>query len=234
VLPRVASAVLRGEPETGQNARMKNAWIAVLMAACGGKGGTAPVQQPKETQGGFWDVLAVPGSQWVLHDSMSEDDPKPALTIRVAEVRQVGEARVVTLAGSVTRGDGEAEEVTATPSIDGARWVVTPRGLWMFDADADDAAIRTAIAGAPHWLSPPVDVETQTGRYMNVTKIGDETVVCIGEVPDLGGEDCPDVCGGGMCISATAGIVQMDAQWAPDPYSVYEADGYQRFEGPSQ
>jgi hypothetical protein len=212
---------------------MRNAWIVgLLVVACGGQGGKAPVEEPREAKGGFWDVLTVTGSEWVLQDSMAEEEPKPVLTIRVAEVRQVGEAKVVKLAGTVKRGDGEAEEVTATQSIDGALWAVTPRGLWMLERDADDAAIARAVAGTPHWVSPPVDVEAHPGRYMNVTTSGDETVVCIGEVPDLGGEDCPDVCGGGMCVAAKAGIVQMDAQWAPDAYSVYEADGFQRFDGP--
>jgi len=209
---------------------MRNAWIVwvTLVGGCAGKGGPGPVtSQP--AGGGFWDVLAVPGSRWVLHDSMAERDPSPELAISVADVRQLGDARVVRLAGTVRyEPEGEPEAVSGALSIDGAQWAVTPRGLWMLDRELDDAAITAALAAPPRWAAPPRDVDAPTGRYSHVMQQGDETVACIGEVPDLGDEDCPDVCGGGMCVAARGGIVELDAQWAPDPYAIYEQDGYRR------
>src|SRR5262245_30358828 len=149
---------------------MKVAWLAsvALIVGCGGKPAPGPAPRTAAANAGFWDVLAVPESRWVLHDSMSKDDPPPELVIRVAAVRTLGDARVVRFTGSVRyRADGEPEPVTGAQSL-GAQWAVTPQGLWMLDGDADDAAIDAAVAGPPHWASPPAEVDPPTGRYMHV------------------------------------------------------------------
>jgi hypothetical protein len=209
---------------------VRTAWIASLaLAGCGARSAPAPTSSPPAVDTGFWDVLAAPESRWVLHDSMAEDSPPPELEIRVADVRRVRDARVVRLAGTVRyQPDSEPEAVTGSQSLDGAQWAIAPHGLWMLGAEDSDAAIATALAAPPHWASPPVELDPPSGRYSHLIRHEGETIACIGEVPDLGGEDCPDVCGGGMCIAARGGIVQLDAQWAPDPYAIYEQDAYRR------
>jgi hypothetical protein len=203
--------------------------IALLAAGCPAKAGPGPATNTGGGAGGgtFWDVLAVPGRRWVLHDTMVEEPPQPELVITVADVRTVGDAKIVKLAGTVQyTPDSEPEDQGTYVQILAAQWAVSPRGLWMLDGELDDAAIAAAIDGPPHWASPPVASDPETGRYAKIDDVKGEKVVCIGEIPDLGGEDCLEVCGGGMCVAEHGGIVQVDAQWSPDPYSIYEQDAY--------
>src|SRR5690349_6662292 len=141
----------------------------LLLAGCPGSKTTTP---PPDNGGGggdggpgFWHVLAVPGSTWVLHDSNAEYHSGSELTVSVAEVRQVAGADVVTLSYSVRyEADGDPE------NSGGSRWAVTPKGLWQLDDEADDAAIEAALQAPPTWPSPPVEHEAETGPYARIAE----------------------------------------------------------------
>jgi hypothetical protein len=211
---------------------MQKTWIvasAVLLGACPGKDGKGPAPGPggdEVATAGFFDVLAVPGASWSLTDSMSQEEPRQQLVVSVADVQAVGDAKVVGMKVTV-RYDPESEPEEQA----GSRWAISPRGLWALDSEQDDAAVAAVLAGPPTWPSPPVEMDAETGPYLQVIELGGEHVACIGDIPDLEGEECPEVCGGGMCIAEKSGIVSIDGDWGPDPYAIYEQAGFERAAG---
>ena len=147
----------------------------------------------------FWKILVKPNAKWVLKN---EEDKKDTVTVETYDVRKVGEADVARL-----RWMHGKEDIGATESGKPTQVAVTDKGLFLLNAKNDDAVIAKR--------SPPRGYEgtkKNGGRYISISDDGN---VCMGEAPVDKDFQCEDVCDAWICISPTAGVIELQGLWAP-------------------
>jgi len=181
-----------------------------------------PKPAPKAPTTGFWKVLVQPNAKWTLHihgetePSESSDFHPGPITIETYDVRKVGDADVARLRWR--RGMDSSESAlsgTHAPPLD--QFAVTSAGLYILRAEMDDKKIAEVLKGKPSRSDPPKPYKGTTvneGRYLEIR----DDLVCIGQGPTPGESPCEDTCDGGICISATDGIVRLEGNWAPDMF----------------
>jgi hypothetical protein len=182
--------------------------VVVLGVIAGG----AVRAEKKAPAKGFWNVLVKAGSKWVLHETIG--DKSSTITVETYDVRQVAGADVARLRWTLGSGR-DKRDVGDSAAGRFTQLAVTPRGLYLMDADMDDAKVTAALAKPPSRSDPPKaykGTKQNHGRYLF---IDDENTVCMGEGPEPGDGDCPDTCDGTLCISRTAGVVKLMGNWAP-------------------
>lgn len=164
---------------------------------------------------GFWNVLVQPHAKWVLEQEIDDpDDHAPPITVETYDVRKVGSADVARLRWR----QGSNDAAINTSMLD--QIAVTPSGLYILTSDMDDAKIAERLKGKPSRSDPPkpyTGTKLNQGRYLEIR----DDLVCMGEGPLPDDPPCEDTCFGEVCISATAGIVRLDGNWAPnmEPYA---------------
>jgi hypothetical protein len=165
---------------------------------------------------------------WVLKDRIRGSGEAPrTITVRPVGVHQVGAATVAHLTWSMQVGsDAPSDHALQMTHAELLNQVaVTDAGLYMFPDSADDADIAKALTGKPARSDPPKAYKAtklNEGRYQTI----DGDVVCMGWGPAPGDPECDDTCDGRVCISASAGVVALSGNWAPDD-SDFSADAYQ-------
>jgi hypothetical protein len=189
------------------------AWLLALTVAAKAGSPAAPAK-------GFWKILVTPKAKWVLADL--EEDQDDSVTVETYDVRKVGNADVARLRW--TNGHDDISERGGYPS----QVAVTEAGLYLLQASEDDAAVAEALKKKPSRSDPPKPykgTKLNGGRYLQIEQKAGKPVVCMGEGPMPGDGDCEDVCYGEMCVSGTAGVVSLEARWAPAT-GIYAQKGY--------
>lgn len=170
---------------------------------------------------GFWKVLVQPHAKWTLYmfgeiePARDSDHHPPPITIETYDVRKVGDADVARLRWRQGDSTESALAFTHAPRLD--QFAVTPAGLYLLNADMDDAQIAEALQGKPSRSDPPKPykgTKLNEGRYLEIR----DGMVCLGQGPTPDAPDCEDTCDGDVCISATDGIVRLEGNWAPDMF----------------
>ncbi len=175
----------------------------------------APPKAPTTAPKGIWRVLVRSNARWVLPNSF--DKEHDSVVEETYDVRKVGGADVARLRWTHVWGKGERERSDLGGS-DGhvTQVAVTDAGLYLLDAQLDDAAVAKALEKKPARSDPPRPYEgtrQNHGRYLHIEE---GPRVCMGAGPLPGAGDCEDVCFGELCISPTEGVVSLDGTWAPN------------------
>lgn len=160
----------------------------------------------------FWKILVKPNAKWVLKN---EESKKDIVTIETYDVRKVGDAEVARLRWTHSSPDGKKEDIGATESGKPTQVAVTDKGLFLLNAKNDDAVIAKRLTEKPSRSSPPRGYEgtkKNGGRYISIS---DDGIVCMGEAPVDKDFQCEDVCDAWICVSATAGVIELQGLWAP-------------------
>jgi hypothetical protein len=171
---------------------------------------------------GFWKVLVQPKAKWTLYmfgetepKRSSDYNPEP-ITIETYDVRKIGDADVARLRWRQGKDSTEsALSGTHAPPLD--QFAVTEAGLYLLTAEMDDQKIAEVLKGKPSRSDPPKPykgTKLNEGRYLEIR----DGLVCIGQGPAPGEPECEDTCDGGICISATDGIVRLEGNWAPSMF----------------
>jgi hypothetical protein len=210
-------------------------FAVTCLAACGGKAKPAETAKVKPADStthvgstaGIWRVLVTPGAKWVLYNTFVEQkDARPTLTVETGDVRKVGAADVARLKWTWAGLGASDEHTVGVPG----QVAVTQAGVWLLDGELDDKGVAAELAKPPSQPNPPVKIDEQTredGVYVHMWAKGDEPIVCVGEGPVPGADECEDVCFGEMCVGAKGGIVSVSGTWAPN-FETYEQDGYKQ------
>jgi hypothetical protein len=187
------------------------AWL-ILQPAAHADGKAAKRKKPAA---GFWKALVKPGAKWVLRDTIAEDKAKAStITVETYDVRKVAGADVARLRWTLRSGS-HTEDIGAPEMGRYTELAVTKAGLYLLSADMDDAKVAEALARKPSRSDPPkayAGSKRNQGRFLVIM---DETLVCMGEGPLPGDGECADTCEGQVCISSTAGVVELSGTWAP-------------------
>lgn len=156
---------------------------------------------------GFWKILVKPNAKWVL---TNEENKQDTVTVETYDVRKVGDADVARL-----RWTHGKEDIGATEAGKPTQVAVTDKGLFLLNAKNDDAVIAKRLTEKPSRSSPPKGYEgtkKNGGRYISIS---DDGIVCMGEAPVAKDFQCEDVCDAWICVSATAGVIELQGLWAP-------------------
>lgn len=188
---------------------MRIAWICCVVLAMG-SGVRAEVKKPGKN---FWKVLVTPKAKWVLHEANAEDAAAKSATVTVEtyDVRTVGKAQVARLRW--THKDSESESTFGGGALQPTQVAVTAAGLYLLDAEMDDAAVAVALKKRPSRSSPPKaykGTKQNGGRYLTVR--GAE--VCMGWARLEEDGPCEDVCESEVCFTA-AGVTSISGFDAP-------------------
>ena len=163
---------------------------------------------------GFWNVLVKPGAKWVMH---SEFAAAKTLTVETYDVRTIGKAQVARLRWTLRNGsddrEPDAKALEMTHAIGLTQIAVTDAGAYLLWASYDDAKVAKELAKPPSRSDPPKAYKATKLNEGRALEIRDD-VVCMTQNP-LPEDHCDDCDGGGMCISATDGIVSIEGSWAP-------------------
>ena len=156
---------------------------------------------------GFWKVLVTPKAKWVLHDKVL--DKADTITVETYDVRRVGTADVARLRWM--HGKEPMGSTVLTPT----QVAVTSAGIYLMDAELDDAKVAEQLKKSPSRSDPPKEYQgtkVNNGRYLRV----DGNSVCMGDapVPDKTSEPCADTCFAEVCVS-DRGIESISGNAAP-------------------
>lgn len=171
---------------------------------------------------GFWRILVKPHATWVLHETIKDED-KRTIKVETYDVRKVAGADVARLRWTLTSGK-DSSDIGSTDEGRYTQVAVTQAGLYLLTQDMDDAKVADALKNKPSRSDPPKPYDgtkRNEGRYLHIR--GND-LVCLGEGPRPGDGDCPDTCFGEVCISGSAGVVELSGNWAPG-VSAFAQDG---------
>jgi hypothetical protein len=181
--------------------------------------------EPGPPTSGFWLILVKPGARWVLKNTDAESRrDRQQIVVETYDVRSVGTARVGRLRWTHTYRGGKSPLNQCGFGCP-TRVAVTAAGLYFLGDDASDAQILDAIKRPPDRSEPPRPyraTKQNHGRYLRFE--GED--LCMGWEALPGAGPCEDTCFGEVCISSTAGIVQISGTWAPD-YAFFAQPGHE-------
>jgi hypothetical protein len=186
------------------------ALLTMAMAA------NAASPDPKPAKG-FWKVLVKPHAKWELHETPPGSGGADCkIVVETYDVRKVGGADVARLQWRLFC---DKKVLDYLPDDHLMKQVaVTDAGLYLLSRDASDSVIADALKGKPSRSDPPKPYKgsrINEGRYLDVRELEGGVVACMGEGPMPGAAQCDDICYGEMCVSASAGIVNVIGTWAP-------------------
>lgn len=173
-----------------------------------------PKQRPQPAKAApgkdFYKILVKPKARWVLENVGSAE----TIVVETYDVRKVAGADVARLRWTHL-ADKRKADIGATDAGKPTQVAVTDKGLYLLNADNDDAVIAKRLEGKPSRSSPPKPYKatrTNGGRYLSINEHG---AVCMGHEPVGPERECADTCEGWVCISATDGIVELAGTYAP-------------------
>jgi hypothetical protein len=186
------------------------------------KADKAKAKDDDKVDKGFWKILVKPKAVWTLYETIAPD-AKGVITVETYDVRKIGKADVARLRWTLKNGSTKED----IGGHDGryTQVGVTDAGLYIMEASMDDKAVEKQLAGKPSRSDPPKPYEgtkQNQGRYLMIMN----GLVCLGQGPLPGADDCPDTCDGTMCISPTDGVVTLYGNWAPG-VSIFAQKGYE-------
>jgi len=171
----------------------------------------------------FWKILVKPKAKWVLVRDNADKSSKERIEVETYDVRKVGDADVARLRWTHYEPDGSKEDIGATDSGKPTQVAVTAAGMFLLNAENDDAKVAERLKGKPSRSSPPKPYAGTTknnGRYLAIDDAGN---VCMGFAPTADSErECEDTCEGEVCISETRGVVELSGTYAPS-FEIYKA-----------
>lgn len=172
---------------------------------------------------GFYKILVKPNAKWELRREGARKDSNDRIVVETYDVRKVGDADVARIRWTHHVPDGKKEDIGATDSGKPTQVAVTPAGLFLLNAENDDAKVAERLKGKPSRSSPPkayAGTTKNNGRYLSIDANG---VVCMGFAPTSDGEqECEDTCEGEVCLSETRGVVELSGTYAPS-FEIYKA-----------
>jgi hypothetical protein len=164
---------------------------------------------------GFWQKLVVAGARWELVEYGS-----PVAENRVIaetyDVRKVGAADVARVRWTFVAKGGKKSDFGNPDLGRYTQLAVTPAGLYLLDADQNDASVSESLAKKPARSDPPVPYAGSArnqGRFLELARTR-SAVACMGVGPV--GEDGTRKDLGFLCISPEGGIVRLDGKWSPN------------------
>ncbi len=176
------------------------------------RGKKPPASKKTTASKGFWKILVQPNAKWVLTETLDEE-PK-TLTVETYDVRKIDNADVARLRWTVHEGKA-TRDVGDTNTGKYTQVAVTSAGLYLFDADADDAKIADRLKGKPSRSDPPKAYDGTKQNNWRYLRIENDDEVCLGTNEFLPADgDCPDTCFAEVCLSRTKGVVELTGQWA--------------------
>ena len=186
--------------------------------------------EPPKMPKGTWKVLVSPKARWTLVEvdrTGAKGKKLDRIVVETYDVRKVGVADVARLRWTLVSGK-EKSDLGRSDSGCYTQVAVTDAGLYLLDAAQDDAAVAEALKQKPSRSDPPkpyAGTMRNEGRYLKIYDTPHGPIACLGSgpLPDAG--DCDDVCYGEVCISPTAGVVQLGGQWAPN-YDLFAQAGF--------
>ena len=156
------------------------------------------------------------GARWKLTDTVPESgQPARKIIIETRDVRSIGTATVARLRWTLVRG-AEKSDIGDSAAGRYTQVAVTAAGIYLLDADQDDAAVLAALGRKPSRSNPPKPykgTKQNEGRYLNIKDGG--ATICMGIEPLPDARDCPDTCEAELCISP-AGVSSLSGFWAPE------------------
>jgi hypothetical protein len=184
-----------------------SAFVLSGVLACGVAWAAPPASNP-------WSPLVQKGARWTLIETTAEAGVPPRkIIVETRDVRIVGDATVARLRWTLVTG-AEKSNIGDSNSGRYTQLAVTPAGIYLLDADQDDAAVLAALKRKPSRSNPPKEykgTKQNEGRFLRK----DGASICMGvePLPDAG--DCPDTCDAELCITKS-GLSRLDGFWAPD------------------
>lgn len=206
-------------PRRALQCGMRIVWIGcVVLALTGGVYAEAPKPATKAaTKPGkdFWKVLVTPKAKWVLRNANAEDaaQKRATVTVETFDVRTIGKAQVARLRW--THSDDSGATTFGGGAMQPTQVAVTAAGLYLLDAEMDDAAVAAALAKKPSRSSPPKaykGTKQNGGRYLAIR--GPE--VCMGWARLAEDGPCEDLCESEVCFTAADGVTSISGFDAPD------------------
>jgi hypothetical protein len=189
---------------------MRLVWIGCFVLAMSG----AVRAESKKPDKDFWKILVTPKAKWILHESNPSDPAAKSATVTVTtyDVRTIGKAQVARIRW--THKDGTTETEFGGGAMLPTQVAVTREGLYLLDADMDDAVVAIALKKKPARSAPPKPykgTKQNGGRYLSIQ--GAE--VCMGWARLAADGPCEDVCESEVCFDATAGVTSITGFEAP-------------------
>jgi hypothetical protein len=163
---------------------------------------------------GFWNGLVKAGARWELTSPIGEG----TVVAETYDVRPLAGAEVARLRWTFTGKDGKKQDVGDSAAGRYTQLAVTPAGLYLLDADQDDAAVTTALAKKPARSDPPKPygpTEQNQGRFLDLIRTSWGPVACLGVGPVHDSEKPLRREFGLVCVSPSAGVVRIDGKWTP-------------------
>jgi hypothetical protein len=171
----------------------------------------------------FYKILVKPSAKWEVWREGAGKGGKERIVVETYDVRKVGDADVARIRWTHHLPDGTKEDIGATDSGKPTQVAVTPAGLFLLNAENDDAKVAERLKGKPSRSSPPkayAGTNKNNGRYLSIDNAG---TVCMGFAPLKDEErECEDTCEGEVCISATRGVVELSGTYAPS-FEIFKA-----------
>ena len=171
----------------------------------------------------FWKILVKPKAKWVLKRETTDKTSKERVEVETYDVRKVGDADVARLRWTHFAPDGTKEDIGGTDNGKPTQVAVTAAGLFLLNAENDDAKVAERLKGKASRSSPPkayAGTKQNNGRYLSIDAAG---TVCMGFGPTKDSEqECEDTCEGEVCISETRGVVELSGTYAP-AFEIFKA-----------
>ncbi len=189
---------------------MRIVWIGCLVLAMSGAVRAEVVRKPDKD---FWKILVTPKAKWILFESDDTARKGATITVETYDVRTLGKAQVARLRWTHKVDKSESSTIGGGV-LQPTQVAVTREGLYLLDADMDDAAVTVALKKKPSRSAPPKPykgTKKNGGRYLTVH--GGE--VCMGWAKLAEDGPCEDVCENEVCFDATRGVTSISGFDAP-------------------
>ena len=183
--------------------------LMLALAACGGPQKTGAAGKPS-----LWRPLVTRGARFTLlnYNTPSQPSTDDAILVEVTDVRPVAGAAIARLSWRLGTEDvSDREHIPVQIAVKGA-------DAWFLPAEADDAAVATALAGPPSYRDPQPDVAPTADngyRFAQTTGTAFGPVTCVGHLRPQG-DECEDTCSGMVCFSPDLGIVAVEGTASPN------------------
>jgi hypothetical protein len=161
---------------------------------------------------GFWKPLVVAGARWELTDPMK----RGTVVVETYDARKVGTADVARLRWTYTDSTGQKRDVGDSNKGRYTQLAVTVAGLYLLDADQNDASVADSLTKKPSRSDPPrayAGSAKNEGRFLELIESPWGPVACMGTGPTTEVAKRAEL--GLLCVSPKAGIVRLHGIWSP-------------------
>jgi hypothetical protein len=167
---------------------------------------------PAHFTAGFWKPLVAIGARWELTSPMKLG----IVVVETYDVRKVGTADVARLRWTYTESGGQKRDIGDSNKGRYTQLAVTVDGLYLLDADQNDASVAEALKRKPSRSDPPRAYGSSTkneGRFLELIESPWGPVACMGTGPTTEVAKRGEL--GLLCVSPKAGIVRLHGLWSP-------------------